>query len=163
MPSRRTRSRRFAFDLDTDEGYDRARYWSELAAEQGSAAAHARLATIYHEGLGVERDPKRAAAHWLTAAKAGHSGAQLAIGNAYIVGAGVPVDRVQAAYFLMLSARQDNELAYACLPRLLRELTPEEASKVGQISERLGFPLERAPAGSRWLSWIRGLWARRSS
>jgi TPR repeat protein len=121
---------RRAFELETDEGYATARYWSELAAEQGNAYSQTRLGTIYHEGLGVERDPRRAAAYWLSAAQAGHDGAQLAIGAAYHLGIGVPVDRVEAAYFLSLSAAQGNEFAQAYLPRAQKDLSGTEKAEV---------------------------------
>ncbi|WP_234820868.1 SEL1-like repeat protein [Sinorhizobium medicae] len=50
--------------------------WNEWAARRGDAGSQGRLATIYHEGLGVERNPQRAFAFWLLAAKQGHSGAR---------------------------------------------------------------------------------------
>lgn len=117
---------RLAFLEQTPAGYATARYWSELAAAQGHPDSNARLGTIYHEGLGVARDPKQAARHWMAAALSGHPGAQLAIGGCYDVGAGVDVDKTEAAYFLALSAAQGSELAQAYLRKLFRELSPEQ-------------------------------------
>jgi TPR repeat protein len=129
---------RLAFD--SNENSEVARHWSERAAEQGHSGAHTRLGTIYHEGLGVERDPQRAVFHWLTAAQAGHPGAQLMIGVAYDVGAGVPVDKVEAAYFLSLSAQQGNGPAPAVLGKLRQELAPEQIAAADTRLRAAGLP-----------------------
>src|SRR5262249_16849564 len=102
---------RIYFDRDTEADYVIARNWSEAAAEQGIPAAHTRLGTIYHEGLGTARDPQRAAACFLEGAKRGHHGAQLMIGGSYDVGAGVARDQIEAAKWILRSAEQGNELA----------------------------------------------------
>src|SRR5260370_1234418 len=49
-----------------DQDYAGARLWAEKAAAQGSIAAMARLGDIFHNALGVERDPAQAARphHW---------------------------------------------------------------------------------------------------
>jgi uncharacterized protein len=99
------------FKLKSDEAYKVARQWSELAAEQGLASAEVRLATIYHEGLGVERDPPRAAAYFLSAAKKGHPNAQFMMGVAYEVGAGVAVDLMESGYWLTQAAGAGNDVA----------------------------------------------------
>jgi TPR repeat protein len=117
---------RIAFDLDTEEDYVTSRYWSELAAEQGNPYSQARLGTIYHEGLGVPRDPRQAAAWWLSAARLGHDGAQLLIGAAYHQGIGLTANRVEAAFWLTRSAAQENQGAKAYLPRVQAEMTDED-------------------------------------
>jgi TPR repeat protein len=117
---------RLAFDADAEASYERARQWSELAAEQGHAAAQARLGTIYHEGLGVERDPQQAAAWFLKAAQRGHAGAQMMIGVACHLGIGVDTNRVASARWLAASQDQGNAHAGAYLKRVLGELTPAE-------------------------------------
>jgi TPR repeat protein len=114
-----------ALKLDTEEGYAKARYWLQLAAAQGSEDAEARLGLIYHEGLGVERDPKRAAHYWLRAARSGHPGAQFHIGVAYDIGKGVEADRVESAYWLSLAAPKD-ELAEIYLEGVERSLSLSE-------------------------------------
>jgi TPR repeat protein len=123
---------RLAFDTETDAGYQTARYWSELAAEQGNASSQARLGTIYHEGLGVEGDPQRAARYFLGAARAGHDAAQLMIGVAYHMGVGIEANCVEAAYFVSLSARQGNGFAKAYLPRAQADLSDSEKAEVEQ-------------------------------
>jgi TPR repeat protein len=123
---------RLALEYETEESFKVARYWSEKAAEQNHAEAQTRLGTIFHEGLGVERDPKRAASWFLQAAHQGHAGAQAMIGAALHLGIGVPVDRVNAARWLTVSAYQGNPMAQAYLPRVKAELTPDERLSLEQ-------------------------------
>jgi uncharacterized protein len=115
-----------ALEYETEESFKVARYWSEKSAEQGYAPAQVRMGTIFHEGLGVERDPRQAAKWFLEAAHQGHAGAQAMVGAACHLGIGVPVDRQNAARWLTVSAFQGNPLAQAYLPRVKAELTPEE-------------------------------------
>jgi TPR repeat protein len=117
---------RMMFELETQEGYEKSRRWSELAAAQGVASADTRLATIYHEGLGVDRDPQRAAAFFLRAARAGHPGAQLMIGIAYHVGAGVEANRLEAAFWLSLVADEDSIARHYLTTRVDPNLTQDE-------------------------------------
>lgn len=134
---------RLSFALETEPGYEAAHYWSTLAAEQGQPASQTRLGTIYHEGLGVKRDPRRAAAYFLAAAKAGHPGAQLMIGVALDLGIGVDRDRVEAAHFLLRSVAQGNEMAKAYLQKLLTELEPAEKAALESLLDgsRGGHPV----------------------
>jgi TPR repeat protein len=112
-----------ALDLNTEEGYIRARHLSELAAAQGSMNAECRLGSIYHEGLAVERDPKRAFSHWMRAALSGHPGSQFMIAVAYEVGAAVEADRIESAFWYTRVAPV-NEQARYMLERL--ELSLDE-------------------------------------
>ena len=121
---------RLAFALETQEGFEAARYWSELAAEQGNASSQTRPGTIYHEGLGVEREPSRATSYWLSAAQAGHAGAQLMIGVAYHLGIGVDPDKLAAAYFLSLSSAQGSDYVRAYLQELHADLSTAEKARV---------------------------------
>lgn len=117
---------RLAFDEETETSYEAARYWSEKSAQQGHAPAQARLGTIFHEGLGVARDPEQAAFWFLQAAQRGHAGAQAMIGVACHLGIGVEASRLRAARWLRASAEQGNPLGQAYLPRVEAELTPDE-------------------------------------
>jgi TPR repeat protein len=117
---------RLALEEETEASYKVARYWSEKAAQQGYAPAQARLGEIFHEGLGVARDPQQAASWFLQAAQRGHPGAQMMIGVACHLGIGVEAHRLRAARWLMASAAQGNPFAQAYLPRVDAELTPDE-------------------------------------
>src|SRR5262245_13923722 len=99
---------RLALEEETEASLKIARYWSEKAAQQGNASAQTRLGTIFHEGLGVERDPQQAAWWFLQAAQQGHAGAQMMIGAACHLGIGVEANRLHAARWLMASAAQGN-------------------------------------------------------
>lgn len=117
---------RLAFDEETEASLKVAKYWSEKSAQQGHAPAQTRLGTIFHEGLGVARDPQQAAFWFLQAAQRGHAGAQAMIGTAYHLGIGVEANRLRAARWLMASAAQGSPLAQAYLPRVEAELTADE-------------------------------------
>jgi uncharacterized protein len=119
---------RLHFDRETEKDYEIARKWAEAAAEQGNAFAIARLGTIYHEGCGVQRDPKRAAVYFLEAANLGHDGAQLLTGVGMHLGIDAPADRIEAAHWLLRSATQGNEGAKAYLEAKagMADLTKQE-------------------------------------
>jgi TPR repeat protein len=121
-----------ALEYETEESFKVARYWSEKAAEQGNADAQARLGTIFHEGLGVARDPEQAAWWWLQATRQNHAGAQAMLGAAAHLGIGVEADRFNAMRLLMLSAVQGNPIAKAYLPTVNAELTADERLLIEQ-------------------------------
>jgi TPR repeat protein len=129
---------RLALEYQTEESFKIARYWSEKAAEQGNADAQARMGTIFHEGLGVERDPEHAMWWCLQAVKQNHAGAQAMLGVAAHLGIGVEADRFEAMRLLMLSAAQGNEIAKAYLPTVNAELTLDEKSRIEQWIARIG-------------------------
>jgi uncharacterized protein len=123
---------RLALEEETEESYQVARYWSEKAAAQNHAEAQTRLGTIFHEGLGVARDPEHAMWWFLQAVKQNHAGAQAMLGVAAHLGVGVEADRFNAMRMLMLSAAQGNEMAKAYLPTVSAELTSDERLLVEQ-------------------------------
>lgn len=116
-------------DRQLSRHYESARNMCERAVAQGHVGARAQLAQIYHEGLGVQPDPKQAISLWLKAAWQGHLGAQLMIGVTCDIGQYLKEDRVAAMRFLSASAAQGNEGAEACLRRVERNLTPEERAE----------------------------------
>jgi TPR repeat protein len=124
---------RIAFDRETEDGYAASRYWSELAAAQGNPYAQVRLATIYHEGLGVARDPARAVSLWLSAARLGHAGAQLMVGVAYHTGTGIGANLVESAYWLLQSVAQGNKGAAAYLPDVQDEMTSADEAALWRL------------------------------
>lgn len=120
---------RLIIDNEIKGLYENARIWCERATAQGHAGAQMQLAQIYHEGLGVQPDPKQAVSLWLKAARQGHSGAQVWIGVACDMGFVLKEDRVAAMRFLSASAAQDNEAAKVYLPSVERKLTPQERAQ----------------------------------
>jgi len=119
-------------DKEIEAHYELARSQTIRAAEQGSAIAQVRLALIYNEALGVERDPGKAMSLYLQAAKQGHSGAQLAAGVALHMGFCLKQDRVAAMRFLMASAAQGNDGAEIYLRDVEKDLTPEESQMLAR-------------------------------
>jgi TPR repeat protein len=129
---------RLALEEETQASFEAARYWSEKSAKQGCASAQARMGTIFHEGLGVARDPERAVWWFLQAAKQNHAGAQAMIGVASHLGIGTEADRFNAMRMLMLSAAQGNPMAKAYLPTVNAELTPDERVLIEEWMDRIG-------------------------
>jgi TPR repeat protein len=82
--------------------WDRARREWQARAREGDISAQFRLAKLYVDGRGVQRDPLLAE-HWLRrAADRGHVGAQLALAHLYEAGDGIKRDPVEAlAWFLV--------------------------------------------------------------
>lgn len=132
-----------AMQAGTEEGYRTARALLDKAAAKGSAAAQVHLATMFHEGLGMDRDPALAAFWWSQAAKRGHSGAQAALAVAFHNGAGVTKNIVEAAFWAVLSANQGNAMARTYWPRIERDLT--EADRTA-LAARLQPPAEGSRA-----------------
>jgi TPR repeat protein len=113
-------------DSEIKASYELALSQTTRAAEQGRAIAQVRLAKIYNEALGVERDPGKAMSLYLQAAEQGHSGAQLAAGVALHMGFCLKQDRVAAMRFLMASADQGNDGAEIYLRDVEKDLTAEK-------------------------------------
>lgn len=102
----------------------------EHAAMMGDPVAQTKLATAYHEGLGVKQNPQRAFNFWMAAASQGHGGAQSMIAAAYDVGKVVAQNKVEAAYWATLSTRNGNVLGEALLGTLLSEMSEEDKSRL---------------------------------
>lgn len=69
------------FNDGREENYAASYHWNGQAARQGHAASQARLATIYHKGLGIEPDEQEAFRWWRSAARKGHDGARHIVGK----------------------------------------------------------------------------------
>ena len=69
----------YARGIGCEPDYAEAGHWYGRAAEQGNAAGEFGIGVLYANGFGVERDLGEAAA-WIAAPRAGHDGAQLALG-----------------------------------------------------------------------------------
>lgn len=80
------------------------------ASRQASSWFH--IGSHYERGLGVDKDPAKAAEAYRNGAEKGSSDAQQALGIMAAFGRGVPQDPAQAAYWLRLAA--DDEKPLAC-------------------------------------------------
>ncbi len=61
----------YVFGKGTAVDYGEARYWFEIAGEQGHAAALNELGILYAEGMGVESDFAKAREYWKRAVEVG--------------------------------------------------------------------------------------------
>lgn len=75
-------------------------------AELGYAPAQYELASLYEQGLGIERDLKQAARWYRRAAEQGYAEAQNNLGRLYATGKGVARDDVEAARWYALATAQ---------------------------------------------------------
>jgi hypothetical protein len=78
---------------------DKAIYWYQKAAENGSKRAHHQLSANYYNGKGVEQDYKRSFSHELYAAEHDFVPAQVRLGDMYFDGKGVEKDYGKAVYW----------------------------------------------------------------
>lgn len=76
--------------------------WLEKAA-RGGAPVYILIADSWAEGLGVPRDPVRAAEWYRIGAETGDGLAQYEIGRRYLEGDGVEIDMVRAVFYLELA------------------------------------------------------------
>lgn len=91
--------------------YDNAATRFKVLSDQGHADAQFYLATMYHEGKGVEQDYKQAVYWFRAASNQGHARAQFSLGNAYKHGRGVDKDDWLALTWWKRSALQSYEPA----------------------------------------------------
>ena len=73
---------------------------------------------MYRDGRGVGQDPRRAAAWWLRAARAGDVIPALRLGEAYEAGRGVPQSHSIARYWYQRAAAAGNVSATTALERI---------------------------------------------
>jgi TPR repeat protein len=103
----------------------------------------ARLGMIYHNALGVDRDPAIAATWWAKAAARGDADGQAMLGAAHLIGAGVPHDRVIALAWLLRASAGGSALAVPFLNNARSALTAEE---IADAERRAAAPLPETAA-----------------
>ena len=79
--------------------------WNSLAA-QGDPVSAYNLGVLFAQGLGVEKDPGKAADLYQQSAEAGYAPAQFNLGMVYLTGEGVNRDFRQAAQWWVAAAEQ---------------------------------------------------------
>ena len=80
--------------------------WLEIAIAQGHQAAQLPLAAMYRDGVGVDRDYKRALMLFMRAAKYGYPSAQFSLGIMYRLGEGVKRNYPEALKWYVMAAKQ---------------------------------------------------------
>ena len=86
--------------------YEKARRLAEPVARAGDPAATHLIGYLHEKGLGVKKDPARAAGYYREAADAGDPDARLALGLLYLAGLGVDRDAAEAARWFSLAAKK---------------------------------------------------------
>ncbi len=123
-----------------------ARRLLERAIEGGERIAAFFLARIYVEGVGghpVHADP--GAYYTRIAAEDGHAQMQGWLGLMHLKGDGVPVDRMEAAFWAALAAGGGDPLGRELHEALARELSAEERKAV--MDRSLMWALDRSTQG----------------
>lgn len=87
-----------------NKDYVAAKSWFVKAAAQKDARAIFRLAILYNQGLGVEKDPRLAAQLCLNAALMNNAEAQANLAALYLMGHGVPQKLDHALYWAKKAA-----------------------------------------------------------
>jgi TPR repeat protein len=94
-----------------------------------------RLGMLYHNAIGVDRDPAQAARWWARAAARGQADAQAMLGAALHMGAGVPRDPFAAFVWLLRARTGGSELAYPFLRAAEDALPRDEAGRARRLAD----------------------------
>lgn len=113
--------------------------WIGKAAAQGNAAAQFELGSYYI--LEPHRDFERAAGLLRQSALQGFAPAQSSLAVLYLVGQGVPKDRIEAYAWLLLAAKQGEWEAVKREADLRRELSDGELARARELAQRYIPPL----------------------
>ncbi|MBI2994705.1 MAG: SEL1-like repeat protein [Gammaproteobacteria bacterium] len=89
-------------------------------AAQGDPVAQFRVGTLYHQGLGVERDLSAAAQWYRRSAEQGNADAEYSLANMYLMGEGLEQDYGKARQWYQQAAAQGHEAAKHNLSNLDR-------------------------------------------
>jgi uncharacterized protein len=123
---------------------EKAAPWALKAAEAGSAWAQNLVGNMKEHGLGLSRDPGGAVAAFRKAALAGDAKAQANLGRLLHSGLDVPLDRIEAYYWLKASAAQGEVTGRNLFAELQAGFTKEETEAGEQrLKDR---PPPRPPA-----------------
>jgi hypothetical protein len=108
------------------------------AAERNIASSMTRLGMLYHNALGVERDPVQSVHWWRRGAERGDADGQAMLGAAHYLGAGVERDPQQALVWLLRATAGKSELASRFLNATRSVLTSDE---IAEAERRASLPL----------------------
>jgi uncharacterized protein len=92
-------------ETDVPTRNQEAAAWYRKSADHGSSTGQALLASMYEQGLGVNKDPVEAAKWIQTAAENGDAGARYRLAEMYESGKGVPKDKITALMWFILARR----------------------------------------------------------
>lgn len=144
------------FCRDSAEGYREALTLSKAVAEKGVLSALLRLAVIYHEGLGVDRDSRRAVQYWRSAAERGSAAGKAMYGISLEMGQFVERDIEESAFLLAMAAQEDHLAGRSYLPRVIDQLNALQFAKLNERLKAAGYQrVEPLPGGLArlWRVW----------
>jgi uncharacterized protein len=118
--------------------YIAARRYAECAAAHGVATAMTRLGMIFHNALGVERDPAQAMQWWRRGAERGDADGQAMLGAALHLGSGVKRDPVEALVWVTRAAAGGSPLAGQFFQAIRVSLSPVQ---IAEAEQRAAAPL----------------------
>jgi hypothetical protein len=101
-----------------------------------------RLGMMFHDALGVERDPAAATTWWAKAAARGDADGQAMLGAAHMLGAGVSRDGVVALAWLIRARGGGSALAERFLKAARGALSTDE---IAEAERRAAEPLPEPP------------------
>jgi len=113
--------------------------WMRRSGDNGNVDAQFNMGTVYQNGMGVDKDPKAAAAWFQKAAEAGDSGALMQLSRAYAGGNGVPEDPVRAYMLLDVLQTVDPEAEDLAAERVKRVtfLNPAQIEQAKTLAQRV--------------------------
>jgi TPR repeat protein len=101
--------------------YEKAKYWYEKAIINKVKEAYNNLASLYMDGLGVEKDETKAFELFAQAAELGDSEAQINVAVMYAWGEGVKHDKMKAYENLKKALKEGKSEASEYLDKLCKE------------------------------------------
>lgn len=113
--------------------YRLAAEWYRNAAEQNFIPGELKLAALYRDGRGVDRDAVQAAVWYRKAAEQGDVSAQATLGLLYSIGQGVAQNYIEAYYWFDVAAsvKGPNQQKYAANRQMMGEhLTTGDVEEV---------------------------------
>jgi len=123
-----------------------AKRWLTGAAENGNLAAQNDLAYLYYNGLGGERDYKKALVLYEKAAFQGDAMAQANTGLMYASGTGTDIDRAKGYAWYSLAASRGNTTAAINRNSLMMDMSWEELNRAQGLSLQLYRQVENMAA-----------------
>ncbi|MEA2048988.1 MAG: tetratricopeptide repeat protein [Campylobacterota bacterium] len=112
-----------ASSLSDAHAYEKAKYWYEKAAEDENKEAYNNLGALYLQGLGVEKNEKKALELFEKAASLGNSAAQVNAATLYAWGEGIRHDKMKAYENLKKALKSGESEASEYLDKLCQEST----------------------------------------
>ena len=125
------------------QNYIQAKKWLSLAAEQGHVAAKNDLAYILYNGLGGERDYRKALELYEQAALRGDVLAQANAGLMHATGTGTATDRARGYAWYSLAASRGNTMAALYRNNLMLTMSWDELNRAQAIAVDLYRRIEQ--------------------